>query len=232
MNDYSKIASAYADNKIDGTVLLAYRDLPRLIGNYVRGSRAVDFGCGSGKSTRFLQGLGFQVTAVDISPAQVELARVADPNGDYRLIERGTFQLPVENADLALSVFVFLEMASRPEMISAAQAIHNSLAQEGVFFLIVATEDFYAGKWLSLDVDFPENRNAKSGDEIRVRFTDTNLTISDYYWTDEDYTAVLMAAGFQSLDRFYPLGSEKDGLSWRDEQTTAPFVIYVARKLP
>ncbi len=230
MTDYSKIGSLYARLEIDGTLLLAYRDLPRLLAARVRGTRAIDFGCGSGTSTRFLKGAGFETTGVDICKAQLALARAADPDGDYRLIERGAARLPVENADLVLSMFVFLEMADRRDMIAAARAIHDALAQDGMFVMIVCTERFYAGTWVSLNVDFPENKAARSGDKIRVRFPDLDLTIVDTYWTDSDYTGVLREAGFQCVDRIHPLGNEDDCVDWRDERTTAPFVIYAARK--
>ena len=36
----------------------AFRDLPRLFREHVSGQRAVDFGCGTGRSTRFLRGSG------------------------------------------------------------------------------------------------------------------------------------------------------------------------------
>jgi len=51
---------------VSGTYYLAYRDLPALIQQHVPGRRALDFGCGAGRSTRFLQRLGFQVFGADI----------------------------------------------------------------------------------------------------------------------------------------------------------------------
>ena len=59
-------ASAYAALEFPGTYYLAYRDLPTIIGEHVRGRKAVDFGCGAGRSTRFLRMLGFDAVGVDI----------------------------------------------------------------------------------------------------------------------------------------------------------------------
>jgi len=60
-------ADAYATLEFKNTYYLAYRDLPAIAREHVQGSEALDFGCGTGRSTRFLQQLGFQVISVDIS---------------------------------------------------------------------------------------------------------------------------------------------------------------------
>ena len=52
-------AEAYAKLELPGTYYLAYRDLPKIISLAVKGKNAMDFGCGTGRSTRFLQKLGF-----------------------------------------------------------------------------------------------------------------------------------------------------------------------------
>jgi len=43
-------ARAYATLQFPGTYYLAFRDLPALIRRYNGGSRALDFGCGTGRS--------------------------------------------------------------------------------------------------------------------------------------------------------------------------------------
>lgn len=227
---YADNADHYRHVGIEGTNLLAYRDLPRLIEKYVSGKTAIDFGCGSGTSTRLLRSLGFLVTGLDISPAQLQLARVADPTGDYRQIGKGDADLPIEGAALVLSAFVFLEMRSKQDMLAAARAVQSALADTGLFLMVVTTQEFYGGNWLSLDTTFEENLNPQSGSKVRVRFPDIGLTLTDYFWSDPDYTQVLNTAGFEVIERHYPLGLASDGFDWKDECVTAPFVIYVARK--
>jgi SAM-dependent methyltransferase len=81
-----KRARAYATLQFPGTYYLAFRDLPSSIRRYSRGSPALDFGCGTGRSTRFLRSLGLNVVGADISQAMLDQARALDPSGDYRLI--------------------------------------------------------------------------------------------------------------------------------------------------
>ncbi len=44
-------ARAYATLQFPGTYYLGFRDLPALIRRYNHGRRALDFGCGTGRST-------------------------------------------------------------------------------------------------------------------------------------------------------------------------------------
>ena len=102
-------AEAYAKLEFPGTYHLAYRDLPELIRQHVGGRKAVDFGCGTGRSTRFLRQLGFDAIGVDISTEMIKRARQLDPDGDYRLIaddgDSGRWRAGA--FDLVLSAFTF-----------------------------------------------------------------------------------------------------------------------------
>ena len=75
-------ADAYARLDFPGSYYLAFRDIPALIGDVTTGLVALDFGCGAGRSTRFLARLGFHVTGVDISPEMLAQARRLDQAGD------------------------------------------------------------------------------------------------------------------------------------------------------
>lgn len=82
-------AAAYAALQFPGTYFLAYRDLPAILASDVRGREALDFGCGAGRSTRFLKKLGFHATRIDISASMIQLARKLDPAGSYRWVDDG-----------------------------------------------------------------------------------------------------------------------------------------------
>ncbi|HSJ16044.1 MAG TPA: class I SAM-dependent methyltransferase, partial [Longimicrobiales bacterium] len=106
--DDAQRAAAYATLGFPGTYYLAFRDLPALIHEHVAGRRALDFGCGAGRSTRFLQQLGFDATGIDISASMIAAARRADPGGSYRLVADGDFgELEPGRFDLILSAFAF-----------------------------------------------------------------------------------------------------------------------------
>jgi SAM-dependent methyltransferase len=72
-------AEVYATLEFKNTYHLAYRDIPAILGEHVRGGRkSVDFGCGTGRSTRYLRQLGFEVTGVDIAEDMIRKARELD----------------------------------------------------------------------------------------------------------------------------------------------------------
>src|SRR5215468_1408143 len=101
-------SAAYARLEFPGTYYLAYRDLPAIIGEHVQGRSAIDFGCGAGRSTRFLRQLGFDVVGLDISEPMLARARERDPRGEYRLVPDGDLGgLAAGTCDLVLSAFTF-----------------------------------------------------------------------------------------------------------------------------
>jgi 2-polyprenyl-3-methyl-5-hydroxy-6-metoxy-1,4-benzoquinol methylase len=77
-------AESYSKLEFPNTYYLAYRDLPAIISRHVTGNRAIDFGCGTGRSSRFLKQLGFNVIGIDISNDMLEMARNFDLSGDYK----------------------------------------------------------------------------------------------------------------------------------------------------
>src|ERR1035438_1060461 len=60
-------AQAYATLEFKNTYHLAYRNIPAILGEHVRGRKSLDFGCGTGRSTRFLRQLGLEVTGAQNS---------------------------------------------------------------------------------------------------------------------------------------------------------------------
>ena len=105
-------AAAYAKLEFARTYYLAYRDLPEILATHVQGKRALDFGCGTGRSARFLRQHGFDVVGVDIAEHMIRKARELDAGGDYRLIADGDFsQLQKGAFDVVLSAFTFDNIA-------------------------------------------------------------------------------------------------------------------------
>ena len=230
-------AASYARLAFPGTYYLAFRDLREIIDNQgLAGRRALDFGCGAGRSTRFLRGCGFTVTGVDISRPMIAEARRLDPSGDYRLVrERDLDALVVANFDLILSAFTFDNVPTSPLKIRISRQLAQHLEAGGRIVHIVSSPAMYTHEWASFSTrPFPENRTARAGDVVRTVITDTDdpRPVDDVLCPDEEYRRIFRAARLVPIDTYRPLGCADDPCSWVSEHRVAPWTIYVlAREL-
>ena len=230
----AKRAEAYAKLEFPGTYCLAYRDLPEIIFEHVKGRKAMDFGCGTGRSARFLQKLGFNTVGADVAEDMIKKAREADPDGDYRLVEDGNFSQFEDNAyDLVLSVFTFDNIPTMEKKVKNFREIRNLLKSEGRIVNLVSSPEIYTREWASFSTkDFPENKHAKSGDKVRIIITaaEDKRPVEDVVWTDEYYQEVFKRAGLELVRTYKPLARENEPYKWVNETRIAPWVIYVLRK--
>ena len=226
--DNRRRAYAYAQLGFPGTYSLAFRDLPQLLAAHVTGKRALDFGCGTGRSTRFLRRLGFEVLGVDISRPMLDQARELDPEGDYRHVEDGG--LVAGRFDLVLSAFTFDNIPTLEQKEAACVRLKQVLAGGGRIVSVVSSPDIYVHEWVSFSTkDYPENRNARSGDRVRIVMLDVEdrRPVEDVLFTDEDYRELYRRTGLVVLETLRPLAMGGEGPAWKSETTIAPWVIYV-----
>ena len=226
-------ANAYATLEFANTYYLAFRDLPEILANHVTGTRALDFGCGAGRSTRFLRKLGFNVTGIDISEDMLRIARATDPYGDYRLVPGDNLnQFALASFDLVLSAFAFDNIpAERKPTIFCDLA--KLLAPTGIILNLVSLPEIYTHEWASFTTrDFPENAFARSGDVVRIVTTDhqDRRPVEDILCTDESYRAIYQEARLDVFQVRKPLANGDEPYTWVSETKIAHWVIYVLRQ--
>lgn len=226
-------ADAYATLEFANTYHLAFRDLPAILNTHVTGTNALDFGCGTGRSTRFLREFGFNVTGIDISEDMLRIARSAAPSGDYRLVPGDDLtQFATESFDLVLCAFPFdnIPEARKARILSDLTKL---LAKNGTIVNIVSSPEIYTREWASFSTkDFPENAAARNGDIVRCVTTDhqDQRPVEDILCTDEAYRAVYREAGLQVIDVLAPIAKGDEPYSWVSETQIAPWVIYVLKR--
>ncbi|MFH1219244.1 MAG: class I SAM-dependent methyltransferase [Candidatus Eisenbacteria bacterium] len=227
-------AAAYAKLEFPGTYYLAYRDLPEIIVEHVQGRRAMDFGCGTGRSTRFLQKLGFDAVGVDISEDMIERAKEIDATGDYRLVvDQGLSQFEAGGFDLILCAFTFDNIPAAAQKVAILSQMGRLLSPRGAIVNLVSAPEIYVNEWASFSTkDFPENRYAKSGDKVRIIITDIDdeRPVEDFVWTDRDYREIYEKAGLAVSGTYKLLARESEPYKWVNETRIAPWVIYVLKK--
>jgi SAM-dependent methyltransferase len=224
-------AEAYAQLEFANTYYLAYRDLPVIIREHVTGTRAIDFGCGTGRSTRFVRRLGLDATGVDIAPEMIAKARELDPAGDYRLVKDDDLSSFQDGTyDLVLSVFTFDNIPGFDTKVRLFRDLGELLKASGKIVNVVSSPEIYVHEWASFSTkDYPENRFARSGDTVRIITTDfaDRRPAQDILWTDESYRDVYARAGLTVVATYKPLARGDEPYKWVNETSIAPWVIYV-----
>lgn len=195
-------AASYSSLEFPATYALAFRDLPALFRKHgvspeSGGLRALDFGCGAGRSTRFLRGLGFDVLGVDISAAMLARARELDADagagsgagaGDrYVFIDDDPAALPPGPFDLVLAAYPFDNIPGEDHRAALLTGLRERLAPArvaesgarsggagrsgsvGRLVLVASSPELYVHEWATFTTAaYPENASAGSGDPVRI----------------------------------------------------------------
>jgi len=227
-------AASYSKLEFPNTYYLAYRDLPAIISSHVNGDLAIDFGCGTGRSTRFLKNLGFKVIGIDISSDMLRIATKLDQSGEYQLVSNGEYsQLGIGQFDLVQSIFTFDNIPDWDNRTNILIGLRDLLKPTGKLICLDATPELYINEWASFSTkDFPDNWKAKTGDIVRDIMLDVEdrRPVEDIYWTVDDYYNLFEKAGL-SVESFYkPLGKKEEQYEWVSELRIAPWMIFVLNK--
>ena len=224
-------AAAYDELDLGGTYELVFRNLPELLEQHVNGKQALDFGCGTGRSTRFLKKHGYEVIGLDISAEMVRFARQRDPEGAYRVIDDGDFSvLPDRGFDLVQSAFTFDNIPGFERRVNLLRGLRGLLSAGGIFLNVVSTAEMYTCEWVTFSTrDYPENRLARCGDVVRIVTTEYSEArpVEDIFWPHQDYLRLYGEVGFEVLHVERPLATGDEGIAWKSELQTAPWAIYV-----
>lgn len=235
MNNYSSGAENYSNlNPANiGTGYLSLKNIGSLITKYTKpGATALDYGCGAGRSTNFLFEIDNIANAygVDVSDHMLLEARKSNENIKFLKIIDGKIPLESNTFDLILSTLVLFEFSSKAEMTEALKEIKRVMKPGAKFIAVTGSEHLYTKSWNSIDVDFPQNQNLKSGDMAKVYLKNIDLYLEDYFWTNQDYLDVIELAGLKLVDTIQQLGDSSDPFEWKDETKFAPFITYLIEK--
>lgn len=227
-------AESYSRLEFPNTYYLAYRDLPQIISSHVLGKNAVDFGCGTGRSTRFLKAMGFNVTGIDISRDMLNIAKELDKSGDYQLVTNGNYShLGLNKYDLVQSIFTFDNIPGWETRTGILTGLRDLLNPDGKIICLDSTPELYCNEWASFSTkDFPKNLTARTGDIVFDIMLDVEdrRPVEDIFWTVEDYQILFDKAGLVLDATYKPLGHKDEPYNWISETRIAPWMIFVLSK--
>ena len=223
-------ASSYSQLEWTGTYHLVIRDLPEILKKHVSGERALDFGCGTGRSTRLLRALGYHAIGVDIAESMIANAHQLDPRGDYRLLASGDLEsFEPGGYDLVLACFPF-DNTPQSDKVSLLAKLRTLLAPEGRLVNVVSDPRIYLYEWASFTTaPFPENFLARDGDPVLIvtREFQGGRPARDIRCSAVAYSDIYDRAGLRIEAEYRPLGREEDGVAYVSETMIAPWVLYV-----
>jgi SAM-dependent methyltransferase len=227
-------AESYSKLGFPNTYYLAYRDLPEIISKHVSGNRAIDFGCGTGRSSRFLKKLGFNVIGIDISNDMLEIARNFDLSGDYKLVSNGNYDhLGLNQFDLVQSIFTFDNIPDWENRTNILKGLRDLIKPTGKMICLDSTPELYVNEWASFTTkDFQGNWIAKTGDIVCDIMLDVEdrRPVEDIFWSVEDYHKLFNLAGLEIEATYKPLGYSNEPFDWKSEMEIAPWMIFVLKK--
>ena len=226
-------AESYSRLEFPNTYYLAYRDLPEIISRHITGYLALDFGCGTGRSSRFLKQLGFNVTGIDISEDMIKMARNLDPDGNYQLVGNGNYShLGKNHFDLVQSVFTFDNIPGWENRTNILSGLRKLLKPTGKMICLDSSPELYVNECSSFSTkEFSENRRAKTGDIVRTIMLDVEdrRPVEDIFWSSDDYKILFDRAGFEIEVVYKPIGRGDEPFEWKSEKEIAPWMIFVLK---
>jgi ubiquinone/menaquinone biosynthesis C-methylase UbiE len=154
----------------------------------------LDVGCGEGRLPRDLKARGYEVVGVDGAASLIEQARLADPDGDYRLADAA--DLPLLDASVDL-VTAFMSLHDVDDMPAAIGEVARVLRPDGRLCAAIVHPINSAGKFAERTPDAPfviresyfePRRYADSveRDGLQMTFTSVHRPLEAYFAALED----------------------------------------------
>jgi SAM-dependent methyltransferase len=194
------------------------------------GRTVLDFGCGAGRSSAFLVGLGApRVFAVDHSAEMLaELARRGIPEVTG-VLSGEAIPLPSASVDLAVSANAFIEIHRRPTLVATCREIQRVLRPGGRFVILTGGPDAFGCRFRSFSYPSAQTSAADGTITCVIHSPRGDVEIRDMLWAESDYRDALGEAGFRVLRSGSPRGAPADYPD-TDEPGTAPFLLLVAER--
>jgi ubiquinone/menaquinone biosynthesis C-methylase UbiE len=162
------------------------------------GRLTLDVGCGEGRLTRDLRGLGHHAVGIDVAPSMIAAAREADPDGQY--LEASAEAMPFEDGAADL-VIAFMSLMDMDDMPAAVHEIGRVLEVGTRFVAAVVHPINSAGRFVPREGVDDAPFVIESYLEQR-RYSDYlerdgyEMTFESIHFTLEDYSQALEEAGF------------------------------------
>jgi cyclopropane fatty-acyl-phospholipid synthase-like methyltransferase len=151
---YDLVAEAYLDRFGESAVRKFWLD--ELIARLPAGARVLDLGCGAGLPVaRDLRRHGFDVTGIDGSTRQIELARRNVPGAEFIRVDMTCAEFATASFN-AVTAFYSITHVPRDQHLRLFRRIANWLQPGGIFLASLGAEAAadWTGEWLGAPMYF------------------------------------------------------------------------------
>ena len=151
---YDAIATRYLTWGAEARDSAREEMVDRLAARLPDGARVLDLGCGAGTTAGRLAPR-LAVTGVDISPAQINLARGAVPEATFLVGDIATVDLPAASWDAVIALYS-ISHVPRDEHAALFARIARWLVPGGLFLASLGATDLpdWTGAWLGVPMFF------------------------------------------------------------------------------
>lgn len=227
--DYDVIAQEYKEySDIGGTdIILGYSAIFDLLGD-LEGKKLLDYGCGTGRFCKIAKIFGPDITGVDISGKELEIAKKENEGIIFHKLD-GNFRLPENYFDFAVINFVLSAINSKDTVRDILKSIHCSLKPSGKLVILNSNYEKSNGReFMTFRIEKMEH--LETGEPVKVFLgEDKSLMVQDYLWLQKDYEEILRSLGYK-IDRILEPVANNDSHPWIDEKEFPPFLIISAVK--
>lgn len=194
--------------------------------------RVLDYGCGTGVFSRYLNSYGADVIGVDANAEMIHQAKKDTyTHIDFFHIDSANLHFLPENAfDIAVANFVFCEIPSKLEIIRIMDAINRVLKTDGTLLIMNSNWEKSNGKeFVSFKLEYHEK--LRSGDPVEVFIkSDPPIQLHDFFWSKSDYVEMLEKSGFAIGNIYEPIARDIQ-FPLMAEKTNPPYIIIIAKKM-
>lgn len=231
VQDYSDIANRYHEYGANATTdwLLGYGIVVNFL-SPLTGKAILDYGCGTGKFSRFMDKQGAIVFGVDTSHEMINIANGQGGNQiHYEKILSGQIPSAKDSSTDAVTMnFVLCTINDRQESLRILKEAYRILKVGGKLSILNVNWDEANGKEF-IPFRLAKYESLTPGQPISVFLKNPPTELRDYFWPEADYLHLIQEAGFKNLNVRKPLGSDPS-IPWINETETPPFTLIFAEK--
>jgi len=200
----------YTNTSIKGTLKYGYDALTKTVAA-CKGKKILDYGSGTGRSTKVLSKIYKDVSGADIRSDMISTTKKLYPNINFRLIKKNKISWPNNTFDVVVSAFIHIEIGNLFKMKQMTKEIKRVLKPRGKFIILTINPKSWGNQYRSFSSSFPKNFTATSGQKVNVLMASDRKKIKfqDYYWQNKDYVNTLGDAGFKQI-KLKKIKAEKD----------------------